>query len=63
MNTPDRTSSLIAPAEAGALKQTYLRPELSRYGSVAQLTAGGTRPNGTEFWIVSCNSQSVFIRC
>lgn len=38
-------------------------PVLTRLGSIANNTAGGSRPNGTEFWRWSCDSQSIFIRC
>lgn len=41
----------------------WLPPVLTRFGSIANNTAGGSRPDGTEFWIFSCDSRSVFIRC
>lgn len=38
-------------------------PVLTRFGSLADNTAGGSKPNGTEFWIWSCNSRNVIFRC
>jgi len=63
-------SNAIHPPPAGSAnthantqRQAYNAPTLTAFGSVAKVTAGGSKPNGSEFWRWSCDSQSVFIRC
>lgn len=47
----------------GCVRKAYSAPKLVNFGRVADLTAGGSSPRGTEFVIYSCKSQNAFFRC
>lgn len=44
-------------------QQHYAAPVLTHFGSVSELTAGGSRPNGVEFIFLGCQSKQSIFRC
>lgn len=48
---------------ANTQRQTYNAPTLTAFGSITEVTAGGTRPGGVEIYWIGCQSRNSWIAC